>query len=216
MLLLKDDVTIERVIPNNTFPAYMKKHHADWMKQVRATGLNIKGLSLVLVHGTVKTTQWTVAAFRNTEQGQSADVQGTPLSAGNMTFAPSSDVQYLSCVECRSGPSSRGGYSSSLSPSSTALDSRAAEITSSGEPRLQPTHPHSQSGEMLLGTTTQLQNDQCIFLRYYRIKYRVFPQDTAPRTIEAAGRQKLPGTDSNDADASQDDMDVGGADVSLP
>ena len=210
MLLLQDDATIERVIPNSTLPAYLKKHHIDWTKQAQAMGLDTKRLSLVLVNGTVKTTQWTVAAFQSTEKGQSTDVQGRFPSFGNIAFAPSSNSKDANCVEYRSGLSLREGHYPSPIPSSTAPNANAH----------QPTQLHPRSVETSPTATAQLQNDQCIFLQYYQIKYRVFPRHIVPGGVEAAtSRHKLSGAGGDGdsvpvAPAVVADVDVG--DVSLP
>lgn len=227
MLLLTDHADIDSVVPNNTFTTYMRKHHSDWVKQAKMRGLDIKELGIILVRGTVQTTSWTVAAFQNNEKGQSIDISGTFLSAGQAGFTLAGNSKSTSSVEYRSGPTAPEGRTPSPAPSPLSLSSTANQLAAIGDSTLSLAHTRSRSVESH-ASTKNTQYNQCVFLPHYKIKFRLVPFHLFPRKIEAAaGPHHLPDPDQDDEmapavpvvvadddDGSVDDADPEAADVS--
>lgn len=183
---MKDTAKREEVLSNNTFPTYMKKHFREWFRWVTSKGHQLKVEQIVLVRGTVKTTEWTVAAFQSVGKGRSINIQGSFVSAGSVGFELSKDTENDGSVEYRSGPDT-ARRSPSPSRSLTTVDSNFLQPVP-----LQPTHSRSSSV-----TSSEKPFNQCVFLPFYKIKYRLF---LLPSIKAAAGYDELPDADNDDAD----------------
>lgn len=187
---MTEDAKQRVVAPNNIFSTYMKKHHGEWMKWLTAKGYQLKPEQIIMIRGTVNTTEWTVAAFQSQESGHAVNIQGTFVSAGSIGFELSRDTANDGSVEYRSGPEN---VRRSPSPARSLVppDSATALTPNHG---LYATHSRGDSRSSL--SRSEKKWNQCVFLPYYRIKYRLF----VLRTIQAAaGYDELPDPENDDS-----------------
>lgn len=157
VLILKDDARKEAIHPNKTFVDYIRAHHESWYNFAQSVmELDIAREDIVLVRGWVKTSEWAVAAF--TERGQSHEISfhgqlGHLAQAGLSLSMTESNMM---SVETRSGPHRR--------------------------PFAQLPEPRTSSTGKNVEVEPDNRRDQCVFLSYYKIKYRKF----LPNKIAAA------------------------------
>jgi hypothetical protein len=196
LLLLPNHGKISKLSPNNPWTKYMKQHHTQWYKWAKTNrGWDLKPEDLILIRGTVLTTEWTVAAFQSTSSGHSVSFQGSFVSAGNVGFELSHETQTEGHVEYRRGPDP-ASRSPSPSPSTPHSGQDALSLVPSGSSSL---HLQHSRGESLSSVSSNKQYNQCVFLPYYKIKYRIFPFHLLPRKIEAgAGYDDLGGPHEDD------------------
>ncbi|KAI0347557.1 hypothetical protein BDW22DRAFT_1425571 [Trametopsis cervina] len=176
LLILKDDATKVSVASNDAFPEYMRQHHKSWYAFAtnrERLGIQCNREDLVLVRGTIKTSAWEVAAFM--ESGSHVhDVtfngQFGPVVNAGLTY--SNQHGNHATFEHRSSPRSiaSGSEQSAIAPSTPASTS-------------------------IPGFTTDPEKDQCIFLSYYKIKYR---RPLLPKKIVANAEPRDPSPDSDD------------------
>ncbi|KAJ3526612.1 hypothetical protein NM688_g8240 [Phlebia brevispora] len=107
VLVLQQNADMTKVAPNNTFRDYVKKHHESWVQYARESlSLSHKPEEFVLVQGTMKTSNWTVAAFKQDSRSVKASFTGafTPagLQAGSVGFNVGLDQQNACQNESRS------------------------------------------------------------------------------------------------------------------
>lgn len=197
---MMDDGEIHRVVPCMSWETYMKKNHSSWLKWARSRGHSLKDTQCILVYGTVKTTEWTVAAFQSSAGGHSVSIEGTFVTAANVGFELSTDTKNKGCVEYRSGPESARHRSPSPGRSPSPLaDGTALQPVMSGSSSLQLTHSRGKSTSTVdLG---EKQREQCVFLPHYRIKYRVPGLNLLPKIQAGAGYDELPDAEDDDANA---------------
>lgn len=75
----------QKLLENHLFPLYMIKHHDSWCRLARERGLNVAPERIVLVQGTIKASNWTLASFSDQSKKASFSLtarSGSLLSAG--------------------------------------------------------------------------------------------------------------------------------------
>lgn len=173
---------------------YLKQHHSEWYHYARNhVGLRIQSSDLVLVHGYVKTKEWTVAAVRSgsTAQAGKLEAQAGFQAVGNISFEWNRSSSTSASLQSRKGPKRRIDQSRSPSPSpSTFSGNRSLKTVSRtstnslGVPHIViPDHEEGQHDKV----------DQCIFLRYYKVKWRIGPfvlrAGAGPHQLPPGGRE---------------------------
>lgn len=185
-LILKDHATKASFGPNVRFEEYMLQNHDSWYAfatDPSTLGIRCEREDIVLVRGTMKTSAWTVGAFLSkTDDSHELSIGGRFGLVAGATVQLSSECARSNKCEQRSGPN----RASPGSPSPIELSV--------------PTH-RSEGG---IGTytdymaskseTNQAPKDQCVFVSYYKIRYRRF----LPKKITAnAGSPSLDPEDSD-------------------
>lgn len=161
------------------FERYMLHNHQSWCKYAKESrGLPVKNEDIILVRGFVKNSRWTVVAFPGgNTSAHEVTVKGTATSAVamNISYTSHRAVQG-SHFQSRDGPAGRMNTFPQIPVLSKPPPSQV-RIAS----------PQPAGGTM--------PKDQCLFLNYYKLKYRTW----LPRTIRAAaGPQYRGGGDLND------------------
>ncbi|KAJ3552475.1 hypothetical protein NM688_g4134 [Phlebia brevispora] len=82
MLLLPEPADLEQITTNTKFPKYMEQHHTSWVQYARKIGFGCKPEDIVLVRGTMKTSNWTVAAFQQDSRSGRASLNGSFTPVG--------------------------------------------------------------------------------------------------------------------------------------
>ncbi|KAI0089371.1 hypothetical protein BDY19DRAFT_140875 [Irpex rosettiformis] len=91
LLLNEGGTTQETLLPNSNFPAYMLEHYDSWYKLAKEQEHDIEPEDLVMVKGTVKASDWTVAAFYDKSKHRSFKVEarGIPYVGAGLSFTNS-------------------------------------------------------------------------------------------------------------------------------
>ncbi|KAI0765560.1 hypothetical protein BC629DRAFT_1541098 [Irpex lacteus] len=158
-LVLDDHATKTSFSPNIPFKQYMLENHASWYAfatDPKRWGLQCEPEDIILVRGTMKTSSWTVGAFfGQVNRLHDFATGGQVASIAGAKFQMSSEYSQSHKWEQRSGP-----YRALAHLSTPQLISPADTMDiDSVDPRAQVNQPVK---------------DQCIFLSYYKIKYRTF------------------------------------------
>lgn len=102
LLIINGGGAIQEVLrPNKTFPEYMHTYHDSWCDFAADRGHDVLPEDIIMVRGTVKASEWTVAAFTDETRHQSLqlEAQGGLGSAGisvSLSDASSSTVEHRS------------------------------------------------------------------------------------------------------------------------
>ena len=196
---------------------YMRTYFKSWTAFSDALGFDLDDEDIYFVYGVTRTRNWAVAAFRDSYERTDVTVSGTlgwtgggagthfSIGASNQTF---SDCQY------RVGPSSsERGTPSLLSPPPSPRSSRpledfpalsAAPSHTVSPPVMDQTSQSTQPTFLRVPTpygandNTVSEGDQCIFLKYFKMKRRSKILPARPLRA-AAGPDELPkpGPDSS-------------------
>lgn len=153
LLLLKDDAVLETVLPNAAFPTYMKTHYENWLRWAQSKDYDVENMSLVLVRGTIKTSEWTVAGFQSIKGSHLAGIEAAFVPTATAGFQLSKESSTDGSVDYRSGSSPKSFHSRRALSSPSGISSQY---------NFNPISP-------------DVPRDQCIFLQYYKLKYRTFP-----------------------------------------
>lgn len=173
----------------------MHRHHDSWYEFAtnhETYGLACKPEDIILVRGTVKTTAWALAAYL--ENGNHThevvfDGQAPFASAG---FKWSTSRQSSAKFECRLGPNDDISLRR-IHPGRLSIASGKA-AAGSYEDELPEILVQQQRGRDVSIDADNLDN-QCVFLGYYRIKYRIFK---FKKIDAAAGPHELPPAEDPD------------------
>ncbi|KAJ3519549.1 hypothetical protein NM688_g9286 [Phlebia brevispora] len=105
MLLLPGHAHLVKIATNSVFRQYIRQHHDSWVQHAKNLGFEPKPEDIVLVSGTMKTSNWTVASFKQIHRSAGANLSGSLQPAGSVGFSLqlSHQTPYLS--DYRSGPS---------------------------------------------------------------------------------------------------------------
>lgn len=196
-LILQDYATRSWIEPNSRFTDYIRQYHDSWYAfatDPEKLGLECKPEDIVLVRGTMKTSAWTVGAFLARDDrahdfaagGQIANVAGARLKF-------SSEHSLSHKCEGRSGPIRKQLFTiNPSSPLSMPDDIDAMDVVSE---RQEPQNIDYDASR----------KDQCVFLSYYKVKYRRF----LPKKIVAQAGPSILDKDTED----KEDIAVRGADI---
>lgn len=162
------------------FTEYMSRHHRSWHAYATSRdglGMHCQPEDIILVRGFIKTSRWTVAAFLgDTSYAHEVALDGQLGAVINVGLSYSSEGS----SQCTPLPPRSGPLHRIISRNEFPL-------------RSSPTTPGSPSTSYDGDSTPR---DQCIFLNYYKIKYRRW---LLPDKITAAGgADDLPKGDDND------------------
>lgn len=104
--MLNSGGAIQEVLrPNKTFPEYMHLYHDSWYEFSKERGHDVAPEDIVMVRGTVKASEWTVAAFTDETRHQSLHLEAQGGSFGSVGVSLAlSDASSMS-VEHRCGSS---------------------------------------------------------------------------------------------------------------
>ncbi|KAF7789085.1 hypothetical protein EIP86_000018 [Pleurotus ostreatoroseus] len=199
-LVLMEDAKKTVVPPAVNFTTYMRKNHSSWYEFATHSqnyGLACKPEDIILVRGSVKTSAWALGAY--TENGNhvhDVSFSGQGASFASAGFKWASSNQSSARFEHRIGPSdapSLRRLTSGRSGRSTIASGKAvARPTTNELPEI--------TAERKMGIEAAIDadntDDQCVFLSYYKIKYRIF---SFKKITAAAGPAELPdGDDDNE------------------
>lgn len=155
LLVLMDNATKSSLNLNDIFEEYMLRNHESWYSFARnpdTLGIRCSPEDIILVRGTVKTSAWAVAAF---------------FDAGNQTREVSFDGHFsefasagMKYWQLRKTVCS---FEQRVSPYNPTLPADSAATVRQPVPDLN--EPDSPSKPYA---------DQCVFLNYYKVKYRKF------------------------------------------
>ncbi|KAI0092685.1 WD40-repeat-containing domain protein [Irpex rosettiformis] len=182
-----------------TFVQYVKQHHSAWLEHAKnELGIDLRGRSIIIVHGFVKTVEWIVGASRGGSVSQGASVKlegGVPAVAGRVALELESNISKTPQMFYLSGPEKRFSHSHSRSPSPSASSFRDSLMTGSSHSRNFSQHTlEVPSPQMPIPKVAEPPEEsdwnQCIFLRYFQVKWKI---GTYPLYIKAnAGPHQLP------------------------
>lgn len=183
-LYIPHDAKQETISRTKNVTDYLKAHWRTWNTHALETiGLDMPKDGPILVNGYQKTTEWTVAAARASAVEHSAHVEagGAIRAVGNVHLQWTQSAQATTSVQSRSGPRQRVGPRNPQIDDSINLDA----------------HVHAQASEAH-GTGTAASSsdsgpthDQSIFLRYYKVRPRLWYL----KIVAAAGPAQLPPPD---------------------
>ncbi|KAF7796003.1 hypothetical protein EIP86_007172 [Pleurotus ostreatoroseus] len=166
VLVLTDSAKKTYVLPSKSFTTYMGRYHASWYEFATnpdTYGLMLRPEDIVLVRGTIKTSAWALGAYvdnGNNVRGVSFTAQAGQVAGAAFEWSFSNQIS--SQFEHRIG-----GYLKTravLSPRPTLEEGRAHE------PELPEILAERQQGII---TDPESPADQCVFLSYYKVKYRL-------------------------------------------
>lgn len=119
LLVVNGGGAIQEILrPNKTFPEYMHTYHDSWCEFARERGHDVAPEDLVMVRGTVKSSEWTVAAFMDETRHQSLELEAQGGMIGSAGVALSISASSSMSVEHRSGRSHPSTISTFDSPPS--------------------------------------------------------------------------------------------------
>lgn len=104
MILLTEPAKLDQVFCNTTFVDYMRQHHMSWYQFARGIGFDCKAEDIVLVRGTVKAANWTVAAFQQHARSGKVALNGELLPVAGAGFTLSFGQSSACQQDCRSRP----------------------------------------------------------------------------------------------------------------
>ncbi|KAH9915957.1 uncharacterized protein BXZ73DRAFT_54081 [Epithele typhae] len=169
---------------HNHFREYMRENFDSWMAFARQWGLDLRDEDLCFVYGTTKTAEWSVSAFHGQYKTRSGSIQANFASVGSVGL--SVDVANSTAPNCWHGVGP-------VNQERNSAGARFAFLSGADSPD-SPESPPS-----LASNSREIEGDQCIFFRYYKMKRRVtvFP----PRPMKAAaGYDQLPPPDHDQYD----------------
>ncbi|KAI0089368.1 hypothetical protein BDY19DRAFT_140693 [Irpex rosettiformis] len=106
LVVLNGGGAIQEVLrPNKAFPEYMHTYHDSWCDFAREKGHDVSPEDIVMVRGTVKASEWTVAAFMDETRHQSLELEAQGGLIGSAGISLSLSVASSMSVEHRSGRS---------------------------------------------------------------------------------------------------------------
>lgn len=181
---------------NRTFIQYVKQNHKAWVEHARnELGIVRSGRDFILVHGFVKTVEWIVGASRGGHVEHTGSFQlegGTPLVVGHVTFDISHEITKKPQIFYLSGPDKRVSSHRSPSPSINSLRETLTDTSSHSRNHSQQ-HLEVPSPQFLAALSSETEEpnpDQCVFLNYYQVRWRL---GAIPLHIRAgAGPHQLP------------------------
>ena len=110
VLVLSGGGAIQEVLrPNNIFPEYMRANHDSWCDFAREQGHAVDPEDIVMVRGTVKASEWTVAAFLDETRHQTLELKASAATLGSLGVSLSRSVTSSMSVEHRTSPSQATG-----------------------------------------------------------------------------------------------------------
>lgn len=149
----------------------MLQNHQSWYAfatDPQTLGIRCEKESIVLVRGTVKTSAWTVGAFLgkfDRTQSVSLGAQLGTIGGGALKLS-SERARYHKC-EQRNGPLRSSSQYAAQLPHSESCASQPSNPL--GIPL-----PPGNSPSSSVTNVSHFPKDQCVFLSFYKIKYRVF------------------------------------------
>ncbi|KAJ3554116.1 hypothetical protein NM688_g3274 [Phlebia brevispora] len=194
LLALKSSAACDTIDRSLKLEKYIRRNHRAWHTFARETlGLNCRPEELVCISGCIKTSEWTVAAFLKDESSHGAMIRGQLGPVASVGC----EVQITQSREMAARHHSGPVRPRAARPVVAAEGSRIPVPT--------PTVvDHAQ------------ENDQTVFIHYYKVKYRrLYPR--VPKVIKAAaGPHRLPdperrpesdGIPAGECDSEDDDED---------
>lgn len=167
VLVLANYATKSALMLDGIFKDYMLQNHQRWHHFATTTGIRRDPQDIILVRGTIKTTEWAVAAvFDAGQQVHEVVFDGHFGDLARVGARYSAELSTACSFEQRVGPYTRGAVH--------------------GNP-LHPSEPVSAG--------------QCIFLSYFKVKYRLFIQNKIVANSGDSGSSP-----DNDASPSQSMM----------
>ena len=150
---------------------YMRNNFDSWLEFANAAwGLGIRPEDLLFVCGTLKTTQWAVAAFQgHTFRNKQGSVSGQLGSIGNVGITVQISDQLLPNTHHRTGP-----------------QLPAVQVD--------PNRRLSYPGHETPATLVPNEPDQCLFIHFYKMKRRFWWKE--PMQAGAGPHQLPPGSDN--------------------
>ncbi|KAI0765564.1 hypothetical protein BC629DRAFT_1541120 [Irpex lacteus] len=192
-LVIDDHATKTSFSPNIPFKRYMLEHHASWYAfatDPKKFGLQCEPEDIILVRGTMKTSSWRIGAFfghTSRSHGLAAGAQVAPVGGANLQM--SSEYNQSHKWEQRVDPHRALPRSSAFRLASAPDDAMDVDSVDSQGLIYQP-----------------LVKDQCLFLNYYKIKWRKFlpkkiiaqadPPSLDEEAFDGGGSPVMAGTDS--------------------
>ncbi|KAI0673301.1 hypothetical protein C8Q78DRAFT_714618 [Trametes maxima] len=181
------------ILSTRPIRAYMETHFDTWFEfGAHTLGFDIKEDDIRFVIGTMKTSQWEVAAFRGHSRKMIGHFSGA-LGSGAAHLAMSTSDFRPAEVHHRAGPPGRLEHQLQADGDSTASSAGLGE----------------QSSE-LGAAPTPVVYDQCVFIHYYKRKRRRLPP-FGFRLKGGAGPSELPRRPEDDRGLSPELVNVGGA-----
>ena len=161
------------------FKQYVKHYHSAWVEHAKnELGIDCKTRDIIIVHGFVKTVEWIVGASRggSVTHGGSVELQGgVPAVVGHLSLELENKVSKAPQIFYLSGPEKRLSHSRSPSPVPSFRDPLAtphSHARNPSRPSLEVPSPRMPSPKVP-ETAEESDFDQCIFLRYFQVKWRL-------------------------------------------
>ena len=168
-----EDIESRRHIVN-----YMRNNFDSWFEFANASnswGLDLRPEDIIFVCGTLKTTQWAVAAFQgSTFRNKDGYVSGQIGSFGNVGISVQISNQLLPTTHHRAGP-------------------RVSAVQVDEQRRL------SYPGYNTPAGLSPAEPNQCLFVHYYKMKRRLWWKE--PMQAGAGPHHLPPGEDNPGSDA---------------
>ena len=189
VLVLREPAKKTFVPPAVDFVSYMRRNHDKWYEY--ATSPQTYGLvcdpgDIILVRGTVKTKSWALAAYQDAEKSVhdiSFTGQAGPMVSAQFNYAETSVTSAK--FEHRIGPKHRTARPPSI------VSSKSKEVVDELPEVLAE---RAREFERAPEGGGEEADDQCVFLQYYKVKYRFF---AFKKISAAAGPDELPESEND-------------------
>lgn len=198
---LQDTSTKTSVSATGQIPDYILRHHERWDQYSVDHNLGLKSTDMIMVKGFVKTSVWSVAAYRSgMKQSRAASLTGKlgPLGEAGFEVEVSTKTGYL--FDTRYGPLHREQSQPVITPPITP--SSKGKGKGKGKERIEDAAARMSSAASVV-PQSGLPHDQCIFLSYYRLKRRML---LPWKLIAKAEDKDLPDDDEDDDEVVANDQ----------
>lgn len=208
---LQDSSTKSSFSAAGHIPEYILRNHDRWVEYSANNNLGLKPADIILVKGFVKTSVWSVAAYRSgLKHTRSASLTGKlgPLGEAGFEMEVSTKTGYL--FDTRYGPLDRGQSHPLITPPSPTSShkgkkresSRSPPRSSKDEERMEMPDLQKIARASVVSGFSTLPHDQCIFLSYYKVKRRTW---LPSKLIAKAEDKDLSGDDEPEAEVVAND-----------
>lgn len=152
---------------------YMLRHHDRWVNFATSKyGLDRKPEEFIMVSGFVKTSAWSVAAYRSAQrQTRQGTLSGKLGPIGEAGFEWELTTKHGFLFDTRYGPADREQFHSFIAPPSPTPSGKGK---GRGDDHDMHTRDVQRLASAAVTADSNLPHDQCIFLSYYKIKRRLW------------------------------------------
>ncbi|KAF7789084.1 hypothetical protein EIP86_000017 [Pleurotus ostreatoroseus] len=86
MLVLPKHANLENLLTSMVVPNYIRQHIESWQRHMKSIDIKVQLEDILFVRGTIKTSNWTVAAFKQDSKSQGGSLQGSLTPAAGARF----------------------------------------------------------------------------------------------------------------------------------